>query len=232
MHRRGHETEQRLLATQQERARLLRSAFDARLTAMRAQVDPQFLFDSLGDVQKAYAQDSVRGAATLDRLIVYLRTALPRLRTEGSTIGAEAELVEAWLAVVAARRDGHPRRQIEVDADCSNAPFPATVLLPLVQWSAGDGGQPGCTAVSLRAQRLRQVDAGRLLVRLRVAPGRPCCDDDAELRRIRDRLRAMYGEAANLTCAREAIQDGWAGSGSATVVTLFWPDESAERDRR
>jgi hypothetical protein len=231
MHRRGHETEQRLLATQQERERLRRSAFDARLTAMRARIDPQFLFDSLADVQAAYASDKVQGAATLDLLIAYLRTALPRLRAEGSTIGAEAELVEAWLAVVAARRDGRPARQIQVDPDCFNAPFPATVLLPMVQWAAGDGGQPGCNHVSLQVQRLRQDGASRLQVKLRVVPGRSDCDDDPELGRIRERLRAMYGEAARLTCAREAIQDGRAGPGSAVVVTLLWPDEGPNRGR-
>jgi hypothetical protein len=231
MHRRGDETDQRLLATQQERARLRRSAFDARLTAMRARIDPQFLFDSLADVQAAYAIDKARGAATLDLLIAYLRTALPRLRAEGSTVGAEAELVEAWLAVLAARRNGHPARQIGVDPDCLNAPFPATVLLPLVQWAAGEGSQPGCNQVSLQVQRLRPEGAPRLQVRLRVAPGRSCSEDDAELRRIRERLRAMYGEAAGLTCAREAVQDGRAGSGSATVVTLLWPDEGPDSSR-
>jgi LytS/YehU family sensor histidine kinase len=231
MHRRGHETEQRLLATQQERARLRRSAFDARLTAMRARIDPQFLFDSLADVQSTYAIDKAQGAATLDLLIAYLRTALPRLRAEGSTVGAEAELVEAWLAVVAARRNGHPARQIEVWPDCLNAPFPATVLLPLVQWAAGDGSQPGCNQVLLQGRRVRQNGAPRLHVELRVAPGRSNCDEDPELRRIRERLWAMYGEAASLTCAREALHDDRAGSGSAIVVTLLWPDEGPDSSR-
>ena len=232
--RSNREIEQRLLTSQQERARLKRSAFDARLTAMRAQVDPQFLFESLADVQAAYAIDTAKGASTLDLLIAYLRTALPRLRTEGSTIGAETELIDAWLAVVAARRDGLPARHVDVDPDCLQAPFPATVLLPLVQWATGDGGQAGSEAVSLRAQRLRQAGAARLTLQLSTAPGRPCGDDEPEPRRIRERLQAMYGEAASLTCRREVLGDGLLGKGgaAATVITLFWPDESAERNRR
>ncbi len=234
VHRRNRETEQRLLASQQERARLKRSAFDARLTAMRAQVDPQFLFESLADVQAAYGSDAAKGAATLDLLIVYLRTALPRLRTEGSTVGAEAELVDAWLAVVAARRDGRPRRHLQVDPECFNASFPATVLLPLAQWAAGDTGQPGCDEVSLRVQRAREAGEGRLRVQLYVRPGRPCCDDEPEPRRIRERLQAMYGDAASLTCRRDVGQNGGASElrAPATVITLFWPDESADRNRR
>jgi len=233
VHRRNRVTEQRLLASQQERARLRRSAFDARLTAMRAQVDPQFLFDSLADVQAAYGIDPAKGAATLDLLIAYLRTALPRLRTEGSTIAAEAELVDAWLAVIAARRNGLPIRRIEVEPACSNAPFPATVLLPLVQWAVGDAGK-SAREVSLRVRPAPQDGAGRLLVQLRVAPGRPCGDDEPEPRRIRERLQAMYGDAADLSCGWKPVHDEPDGgrSGAATSITLRWPDESADRDRR
>jgi hypothetical protein len=232
-HRRNRETEQRLLTSQQERARLRRSAFDARLTAMRAQVDPQFLFDSLADVQASYLTDTRRGAATLDLLIAYLRTALPRLRTEGSTIAAEADLVDAWLAVVAARRDGLPTRRVIVEPACSGAAFPATVLLPLVQWAVGDVAQ-ATSDISLLARRAQPNGGGQLLVQLRVIPGRPCHEDEPELRQIRERLQAMYGEAVELTCSggpSGGATDGETPS-AATVITLRWPDEGTQRDRR
>jgi len=231
--RRNRDIEQRLLASQQERARLKRSAFDARLTAMRAQIDPQFLFDSLADVQSMYAAGTAQGAATLDLLIAYLRAALPRLRTEGSTIGAEAELVDAWLAVVAARRNGRPERRVQVDPACANVPLPCTVLLPLVQWAVGWAGQ-SANEVSLHVLRLQHGGVDQMRVRLRVAPGRPCRDDDPEPRRIRERLQAMYGEAAELRCGPEPAQDPPDGDRPvpATGITLLWPDESADRDRR
>ena len=230
---RNRQIEERLLASQQERARLRRSAFDARLTAMRAQIDPQFLFDSLADVQAAYVTDAARGAATLDLLIAYLRTALPRLRTEGSTIAAEAELVDAWLAVVAARRDGLPARRVVVEPACAGAPFPATVLLPLVQWAVGEAAQ-ATSDVSLLVRRAQPNGAGQLLVQLRVTPGRPCREDEPELRRIRERLQAMYGEAVELSCSGGPSNNAGSSdrSAPATVITLRWPDENADRDRR
>jgi histidine kinase len=229
--RRSREIEQRLLASQQERARLRRTAFDARLTAMRAQIDPQFLFDSLADVQAAYVTDTARGAATLDLLIAYLRTALPRLRTEGSTIAAETELVDAWLAVVAARRDGLPLRRVVVEPSCSAAPFPATVLLPLVQWAVG-GVTDATSEVSLLARRMQPDDTGQLVVRLHVVPGRPCSVDEPEPVRIRERLQAMYGDNAELGCARTQLPEAGGRDRLATVITLRWPDESTHRDRR
>jgi len=233
VHHRNREIEQRLLASQQERSQLMRTAFDARLTAMRAQVDPQFLFDSLADVQAAYATDTPRGAATLDRLIAYLRTALPRLRTEGSTIGAEAELVGAWLGVLAARRGGYPAWSDGIDSDCAGVPFPATILLPLVQWAVAEPGQPAC-AVSLTVQRLAGGDSKRLQGRLRVQPGRACGDDEPAPRRVRERLQALYGEASALSCHQEQAPEGAnpEASAPATVITVTWPDESADRDHR
>jgi hypothetical protein len=166
---RNREIEARLLASQQERARLQRATMDARLTAMQAHIDPQFLFDSLADVEAAYVVDTSGATGTLDRLITYLRAALPRLRSEGSTIGAEAELVSAWLAVVAARRGGRPVASIEVGPGCAGVPFSATVLLPVVQWALGGLDElPATFSLSVR----RSPDAGRdhFLAQLRIAP--------------------------------------------------------------
>jgi hypothetical protein len=227
VHRRNRETEQRLLASQQERARLQRSAFDARLTTMRAQVDPQFLFDSLADVQAAYASTGARGAATLDCLIAYLRAALPGLRTEGSTLGAEAELVDAWLAVMAARRADAPSRRIEVGPRCANVAFPAAVLLPLVQWCL-DGAWAAGGAVTLCAEGCAPAPSGRFQARLRVTPARAGRDDEPALRGIRERLQAMYGDAASLVCATVEAAPGKL----ATEITLSWTDEGPDRDRR
>jgi hypothetical protein len=230
---RNREIEGRLVASQQERARLLRATFDARLTVMQAQVDPQFLFDSLADVEAMYAVDTSRGTATLDRLITYLRAALPRLRSEGSSIGAEAELVTAWLAVVAARRGGRPLSSIEVAPDCAGLPFSATVLLPLVQWALGDLEHLPAT-FSLTVRRAPQTAGKQVLAQLRIAPSRPCRDDEPAPTRIRERLQALYGDASTLTCRAQPISSGQDSdqSGLVSEITLLWPDESADRDRR
>ena len=135
--------------------------------------------------------------------------------------------------MVAARRNGHPTRRVAVDPACAQVPFPATVLLPLVQWAVGWAGQ-SASDVSLQAVRLQHAGTRQMRVRLQVAPGRPCRDEDPEPRRIRERLQAMYGEAAELRCGLEAVQDAAAGERPvpATGITLLWPDESADRDHR
>ena len=74
-----------------------------------------------------------RAADDLDRLINYLRVALPRLREPGSTIEAEIQLVQAYLAVVTSLHDGRPTLSVTLPDDCRCARFYPMLLLPLLQ---------------------------------------------------------------------------------------------------
>lgn len=59
------------------------------LVAANAQVDPAFVLRTLEEVERAYEVDTARGDVLLDRFIVYLRDAIPRLRT-GETTAMES----------------------------------------------------------------------------------------------------------------------------------------------
>ena len=63
-----------------------RRLVEAQLQAMQARVDPQMFFDTLDTVQRLYTSDPRRAEGLLDELIVFLRAALPRLRTASSTL--------------------------------------------------------------------------------------------------------------------------------------------------
>ena len=74
-----------------------------------------------------------QAAQDLDRLITYLRVALPRLREAGSTIEAEIDLVKAYLAVVTSLHAGRPALSVTLPDDCRAARFYPMLFLPLVQ---------------------------------------------------------------------------------------------------
>jgi LytS/YehU family sensor histidine kinase len=88
-------------AQQQEfelrRQQLERQALDARLTLLRSQVEPHFLFNTLANVQALVEAGSPRAPAVLDSLIAYLRMAVPHLYDEDAPLGHEAALVRAYL---------------------------------------------------------------------------------------------------------------------------------------
>ena len=196
MYRRRTQAQGALEHATREQARLARELLVSRLAAMQAQVEPHFLFDSLVDVQATYDRDADRGADVMDRLITYLRVALPRLRESGSTVQAEVDLLAAYIAVVAARHRGRPVARFMVDPACTNSRFSPMLLLPLVQRAmrGGDSGRvPERVDVDVRSA------GADVVAQLRIeAPG--LCADDAELARVRDRLAGLYDGRSRLSC--------------------------------
>ncbi len=202
-----------------EHAQLARQLLESRLAAMQAQVEPQFLFDSLVDIEALYQRDPTAGAAILDRLITYLRVALPRLREAGSTVQAEAELVAAYLSVVAARHGGLPATLVTVAPDCAGACFHPMLLLPLVQSAmrAQDGAVPDRVELAVRRH------ADDLIAELRIA-ALDLCRDTSDFARVRERLAGLYGGRARLDCVEDPA--------GTTTFTLHIPHELADRARR
>ena len=207
-----------LLAEQQQRTRLTRETIESRLAAMQAQVEPQFLFDGLVDIQALYERDARSGDAALDRLIAYLRTALPRLRESGSTLGAEAELVDAYLEVVKARHDGRPLTRIDIAPDAAGARFYPMLLLPLVQRAVH--GQAGALPREIVLSARRSDDS--VEVTLHIDGGGSCADDSA-LTNLRERLTGLFGGQASLECTEHS---------GGTIFTLRFADGQPDRDRR
>jgi len=197
VYRRRTRAQRALDAARQEQARLARELLESRLAAMQAQVEPHFLFDSLVDVQATYDRDADRGADVMDRLITYLRVALPRLRESGSTVQAEVDLLAAYIAVVAARHGGFPVAHFTLAPECANSRFSPMLLLPLVQRAMRGAGHDRTVP---RSVELVVHNAGKdVIAELRIeAPG--LCADDAELARVRDRLAGLYDGRSRLSC--------------------------------
>ncbi len=198
-HRRALRRMAALHKTQFERARLARQAFEARLQAMQARVEPQFLFNTLTQVERLYESDARLADRMLDDLIVYLRAALPQLREAASTVAREIELARAYLNVVQARRNDPLALKVVMARDACDVRFPPMILLPLIERSiihrlellkAGD-----TIGIDTRIEndklRMTVTDSGARS--LYHDPG------DAALQGIRERLRALYGAAASLS---------------------------------
>jgi hypothetical protein len=209
-------TQRAFEAALRRRGSLEHQVLDSRLAAMQAQVEPRFLFDTLVDVEALYQRDPQRAAANLDRLITYLRAALPRLRETGSTVEAEIDLVRAYLEVVTALHGGRPRLAVALAEQCRSSRFYPMLLLPLIQRAVRhpSGALPEAIAIDVRGEPGRTV----IVLRIALAGG---CADDPELARVRERLAGLYGNAAQLDCVETA--DG------STVLALHIPAGGAAR---
>ena len=195
MVRRRTATQSAVQSAQREQAAIAREVLESRLTAMQAQVEPQFLFDALVDIEALYRKDASRAANDLDRLITYLRVALPRLREPGSTIDAEIELVRAYLAVVTSLHGGRPELTITLPDDCRGARFYPMLLLPLLQRAVRHPSGVLPESIKIGISRVQQ----QIVIVLRF-PLLDHCKDDPELARVRERLNGLFGAASSLEC--------------------------------
>ena len=130
----------------------------------------------------------------MERLITYLRVALPRLRESGSTLGAEVDLLASYLDLVQAMRGGRPHFSTALPAALRDATFHPMLLLPLVQRAVRSSGPPP-EHIVLRAE----TAPGLLRLTLDLAAP-DLCRHDPELQRLQDRLQVLYAGRAALRC--------------------------------
>ena len=181
-----------------DRLALEREMDEARLQVLQAQIEPHFLFNTLANVRRLYQTDAGAGRAMLRNLLRYLEVALPQMRRERSTVGAELALVEAYLNVQRIRMGRRLSFGVDIDGELHDVDLPPMMLLTLVENAIKHGLNPqtegGHVAISARVDgevlRIAVADDGR---GFQASSG-----GGTGLANIRARLAAVYGEAATL----------------------------------
>jgi len=200
-------------------ARMSQQVTEAKLSALQAQVEPHFLYNTLASVQALTEVDPQQANAMTGHLIQYLRNALPKMRESVSTVGQEVELVRAYLNILQMRMGKRLSFDIAVPPELMELPFPPLMLPSLVENAIKHGLEPqregGMVTIT------GQVEGGTL--RMIVADtGRGFGDTlgaGVGLTNIRERLAAMYGEGAKLTLEANAPQ--------GVIATIEVPREGA-----
>jgi hypothetical protein len=184
--------------------RMSQQVTEAKLSALQAQVEPHFLYNTLASVQALTEVDPARASEMTGHLIQYLRNALPKMRESVSTVGQEVELVRAYLNILQMRMGRRLAFEIAVPEALLEAPFPPLMLPSLVENAIKHGLEPQREGGEVRIEA--QESGGRL--RMIVSDtGRGFSETPGAgvgLANIRERLAAMYGSDAKLTLeARE-----------------------------
>jgi hypothetical protein len=199
--RRARSARERMHAAELERIAAEKRSIESDLQAMQARVEPQFLFNTLAQVRDLYDVDKTRSELMLDELIAYLRAAMPRMRDASSTVGQEIELVRAYMGVVRLRLGERLAFEIETPEQVADARMPPMTLLPLVDHAIAHGLGARQAAGSIRIRT--RIEDGK--VRLEIADSGvgflPDTEGDA-IAGIRERLAALYGDAARLNLRR------------------------------
>ncbi|HWX01004.1 sensor histidine kinase [Collimonas sp.] len=188
-----------------EHANLQREVSEAKMQMIQAQVEPHFLFNTLASVDYLIETDPPRASAMQKRLIQYLRAVLPQMRETATvtTLGREVDIVRAYLDLLKMRMEERLTVDIQVSDGLRSAAFPPMMLQSLAENAIKHGLES-------------KTDGGTLRIKAEVADNklRVSVTDDGlgfgavasngtglGLQSIRDRLKLLHGNAAQLEIA-------------------------------
>jgi two-component system, LytTR family, sensor histidine kinase AlgZ len=172
---------------------------DAELRALRAQIDPHFLFNSLNSVVGLMASDVAEARIMCLRLAEFLRDSLTLGAEARIPLAREVALAEQYLGVERVRFGSRLAVTATIATGASDVPVPPLILQPLVENAVRHG-----IATLLEGGAIG-IDATRAGARLFVVVTNPY---DADVRRggtgfgvdlVRRRLAAAFGQEAALS---------------------------------
>jgi sensor histidine kinase YesM len=189
--------ERALLAAQLE-ARLS----EARLAALRMQLNPHFLFNTLNSISSLMYTDVAAADAMMTRLSELLRLTLEADGRPEVTLRQELDVVRRYIEIEKIRFEDRLRVSVEVDDAALDARVPAFALQPLVENAIRH-------AIATRAAGGRlTISAQRSNGALRIAieddgPGLPegALRAGVGLENTRERLSQLYGSEQRLELA-------------------------------
>ena len=173
-------------------------AREAELQALRIQLNPHFLFNSLHSISALATQDGPRAREMCIRLAEFLRHSLGLGTRENIPLSEGLALAMSYLEVERVRFGDRLRVEEEIENDCRECTVPALLLQPLVENAVKHGvaGMLDGSAIRLQVQR------SGAMVAITVENG---FDADMPaprnlgmgLSHVRRRLEVRYGEHAS-----------------------------------
>lgn len=125
-------------------------ATESELRALRAQLNPHFLFNALTTIGYLIQTSPVKAVDTLLQLTDLLRSVLKRLDKELTTVGHEMDLIQAYLAIEQMRFEDRLTVDIDVPESVRDVPIPALIVQPLVENAVKHGIQPSASGGRVR----------------------------------------------------------------------------------
>lgn len=208
LRQREREVEAQQLRTQ--KAELEAQLSDARLDALRMQLNPHFLFNTLHAISTLVGRDPQGVRRMIARLSTLLRYVLDENGQQEVPLHEEMTFLRGYLEIQEIRFQGRLEVEIDVDDEIDNALVPTLILQPIVENAVKHGADahPGMGRVAIRGHR-----DDKWLV-LEVADNGPGLDSSSAeeileqgtgLSNADARLDALYGDDYQLTFERSDL---------------------------
>jgi two-component system sensor histidine kinase AlgZ len=181
-------------------------ARDAELKALKAQVNPHFLFNSLNSISALTTSDSAKAREMCILLGDFLRRTLGLGEKTAIPLEEELSLIHAFLAVEKVRFGARIQMQENIDKSALDVPVPPLLLQPLVENAVVHGIanliEGGWIRLSVQFENSADVS---IVVENRFDPEAPARRrNGVGLANVRQRLQARYGNRASFAVNTEA----------------------------
>jgi len=221
----------RLNRLQVEQLRLAASAKEAELRALKSQVNPHFLFNSLNSLRALIDEDAPRAREVVTRLANMLRYSLASGQLETVPFEDELRIVEDYLALEQIRHENRLRVRWEIadEARSRSLAVPPMLLQTLVEnavkYGIGARREGGELVIAARldgaALHIRVTNPGDLAEAPRTVGTRNGGSTGVGLRNASERLKLLFGHRATLTLLAEPA--------GCVTADVFIPLNSADR---
>jgi two-component system LytT family sensor kinase len=180
-------------------ARLEVQLANAKLSALRMQLNPHFLFNAMNSISSLMRTDVNAADTMLEQLSSLLRITLERGDVQLISLREEMEFIDVYLAMQDQRYAGRVRRDMCIDSDLHDALVPAMILQPIVENAYAHGLSKVESDGELLIEAHRQVDRVNFAVTnsgvgLLPNSNAPVDGHGLGLANVRSRLRLHYGD--------------------------------------
>lgn len=190
----------RNLEAEARQSELSRQLAESRLKLLQVQVEPHFLFNTLGSAQQLAEKRAPDAARLIGDLIVFLRAATPAMRDERTTLRAEADLVRAYLSIMRTRLGARLDFAVAIPPECDDRLIPPGMMITLVENAIKHGIEPHPPGG--RVDVTAALEGGQVVVTVAdTGAGLASVTGSGTgigLANIRERLALLYGDDAAL----------------------------------
>lgn len=177
----------------------------SQLNALKKQLQPHFLFNTLNTVSAMMDEDLHRARKVLSRLGQLLRVTLDKERQDKVRLSHEIDHIANYLGIESERFRDRLHVTYDVPADCMHALVPSMVLQPLVENAIKHGPDSTSDSVDISVTASREGNSIHITV---ADNGKGCDDVDAALeaggiglRNVHDRLKLLYDGTSSFAIA-------------------------------
>jgi two-component system, LytTR family, sensor kinase len=197
---------QRFREHEKAKAELEVQLANAQLAALRMQLNPHFLFNTMNGISSLMRSDIEAADDMLEQLSCLLRMSLERGDSQLITLREELEFVELYLAMQGRRYSGRVKQSVRVDPELYDSLIPSMLLQPIVE----NAFVHGLSRAEAFGTLMLEVHRCGNLIRITVVNSgigmNPTSDGDANghgvaLGNIKSRLKLHYGDDSRFEIA-------------------------------